>query len=156
MFLKDLNHTMKKALLPLSCCVVAVTLITSLAYGQGRIRALVCRGKPGIVIKIERDPSPDNPRNVRVVLQYEKPTQKVDEGFNNLAPGTCSWNPANFPDVPVEPGVIYFDLPKEAQPWSETGKRLIDTTLNAAVHFPDMITLPRIKQQLLQMKLPAK
>lgn len=134
---------MKKALLPLSCYVVAVTLITSLAYGQGRIRALVCRGKPGIVIKIERDPSPDNPRNVRVVLQYEKPTQKVDEGFNNLAPGTCSWNPANFPDVPVEPGVIYFDLPKEAQPWSETGKRLIDTTLNAAVHFPDMITLPR-------------
>jgi hypothetical protein len=67
----------------------------------------------------------------------------VDEDFNNLAPGACSWNPANFPDVPVEPGVVYFDLPKEAQPWSDTGKRLIDTTLNAAVHFPDMITLPR-------------
>lgn len=134
---------MKKALLLLSCCLVAVTLFTSTAYGQGATRVLVCRGKPGIVLKIQKDPSPDNPRNVRVVLQYERATQKVDEDFNNLAPGTCSWNPANWPDVPVEPGIVYFDLPKEAQPWSETIKRLIDTTLNAAVHFPDMITLPR-------------
>lgn len=134
---------MKKAVLLLSCCLAAVTLITSTAYGQGATRVLVCRGKPGINIRIEKDPSPDNPRNVRVVLQYERATQKVDEDFNNLAPGTCAWNPANWPDVPVEPGVVYFDLPKEAQPWSETIKRLIDTTLNAAVHFPDMITLPR-------------
>lgn len=134
---------MKKALFLLSCCLVAVTLIAFPAYGQGTTRILVCRGKPGIVLKIQKDPSPDNPRNVRVVLQYERPTQKVDEDFNNLAPGTCSWNPANWPDVPVEPGIVYFDLPKEAQPWSETGKRLMDTTMNAAVHFPDMITLPR-------------
>ncbi|HEY0677880.1 MAG TPA: hypothetical protein VGD17_06325 [Chitinophagaceae bacterium] len=134
---------MKKALFLLSCCLAAVTLITSLAYGQGATRVLVCRGKPGIVLKVQTDPSPDNPRYVRVVLQYERATQKVDEDFNNLAPGTCAWNPANWPDVPVEPGIVYFDLPKEAQPWSETVKRLIDTTLNAAVHFPDMITLPR-------------
>lgn len=134
---------MKKALFLLSCCLAAVTLLTSLAYGQGATRVLVCRGKPGIVLKVQTDPSPDNPRNVRVVLQYERATQKVDEDFNNLAPGTCAWNPANWPDVPVEPGIVYFDLPREAQPWSETVKRLIDTTLNAAVHFPDMITLPR-------------
>lgn len=134
---------MKKTLLFLSSCLVVVTLITPPAIGQGIIRALTCRGGAAIDIRIDKDPSPDDPGKIRAVLRYQRATQPVDLELNNLAPNTCSWNPGNFPDVPLEPGVVYFDMPKEAQPWSETGPRMIDTTMNAAVHFPDMKTLPR-------------
>lgn len=133
---------MQKVFLLLVYAYIAIFLLPVFAHGQGTTRALTCRGGAGISIKIDKDPSPDDPRNVRAVIRYQKATQ-VDAQFGNLPPGACSWNPGNFPNVPLEPGYVYFDIPKEAQPWSASGTKMIDTSINGAIYFPDMVSLPR-------------
>jgi hypothetical protein len=74
-------------------------------------------------------------------LRYERPERTrafaqegmglVDYGVSiqNL-PGTCTWNPWGFPDIPPEPGVVHFDLPRDAQAWLSPGNK--DTTITAA------------------------
>ena len=118
----------------------------------GRVRELRCRGKEGIDLRVEQDPSPRQPQQVAMVLRYERPTMTrsvgqegmglVDYGMTNAnLPGTCSWNPTGSADVPREPGVVYFDLERDAQTWAPRGTR--DTTINAAVYYPDVASLPR-------------
>jgi hypothetical protein len=118
----------------------------------GRTRELRCRGKEGIDLRVEQDPSPRQPKQVAMVLRYERPTMTrsvgqegmglVDYGMTNAnLPGTCSWNPTGSREVPPEPGVVYFDLERDAQAWAPAGSR--DTTINAAVNYPDLATLPR-------------
>jgi hypothetical protein len=118
----------------------------------GRTRELVCRGKEGIDLRVEQDPSPRQPKQVAMVFRYERATLTrsvgqegmglVDYGVTNAKlPGTCSWNPTGSSEVPPEPGVVYFDLERDAQAWAPKGTR--DTTINAAVYYPDVASLPR-------------
>jgi len=110
----------------------------------GRLRRLVCRGKAGIDLRVHRDTSPSDPggKYVMMVLTY---TPSANEGpdFSGLQPGECGWNPFNFPDEPPEPGRVYFNLLREAQPWSALETRAMDTTVKAGAFFPDPISLPR-------------
>ena len=118
----------------------------------GRIRELRCRGKQGIDLRVEQDPSPRQPKLVAMVLRYEPPKMTrsvgqegmgtVDYGMTNAnLPGTCGWNPFGTSDVPPEPGVVYFDLERDAQAWAGPSNR--DTTINAAANFPDVASLSR-------------
>ena len=106
---------------------------------QGRMRQLVCRGAPDIDLRFDKDPSPLDPRHFRFVLYYKPAHQPVGNAFENLAPGTCSWNPFNFPGVPPEPGTLWFDVPRDA--WG--GGTRADTSLKAAELYPDMTSVPR-------------
>jgi len=110
---------------------------------QGALRELYCRGKAGIALKVDLDPSPRDPRDVVMVLEYARSTAAVRDSLTLIAPGTCTWNPLQHPSVPAEPGRVRFDVRREAQPWSATGTRQMDTTAGAARFFPDPITLPR-------------
>jgi hypothetical protein len=115
-------------------------------------RELRCRGKAGIDLRIDQDPSPRVPKLVAMSLRYERPERTrafaqegmglVDYGVSiqNL-PGTCTWNPWGFPDIPPEPGVVHFDLPRDAQAWLSPGDK--DTTITAAANFPDVASLTR-------------
>lgn len=119
---------------------------------SGITRELKCRGKPNIDLRIDREPSPRDPRFVAMVLRYERPPRTrafsqegmglVDHGAAiQWAPGTCTWNTMGLKEIPPEPGVVYFDLPRDAQSWARPGSR--DTTIDAARLFPDVATLPR-------------
>jgi len=118
----------------------------------GRTRELICRGKEEIDLRVEQDPSPRQPKQVAMVLRYERPKMTTSLGYEGMGtvdygmtnaklPGTCSWNPTGSRDVPPEPGVVYFDLERDAQAWAPPGTR--DTTINAAVSYPDVASLPR-------------
>lgn len=120
--------------------------------GVGRLRELRCRGKQGMELRVHQDPSPRVPALVAMELRYERPKLTrsvgqegmgtVDYGVTNaILPGTCAWNPLGSPDVPPEPGVVYFDLQRDAQAWLSPSDR--DTTINAAVNFPDVASLSR-------------
>ncbi len=105
------------------------------------LRDLVCRGKPGIDLKLYRDPAPDDSRKVLMKLSYQR-AQRPGRDYENLQPGECTWNPYSLPSLPPEPLVVIIEVDREAQHWSTPGAQL-DTTINAAVFFPDPITLPR-------------
>lgn len=119
----------------------------------GTLRELRCRGKPGIDLRNHEEPSPRDAELVTMVLRYERPNRTnrafsqdgmgmVDYGVSlSHLPGTCTWNPLGLPDIPPEPGVVYFDLPRDAQAWASPGDR--DTSITAAVRFPDVTSLPR-------------
>lgn len=118
----------------------------------GRTRELRCRGKEGIDLRVEQDPSRRQPKQVAMVLRYERPKISTSLGYEGMGtvdhgmtiahlPGTCSWNPLLIKDVPREPGVVYFDVDRDAQAWAPPGSR--DTTINAAVNYPDVASLPR-------------
>jgi hypothetical protein len=113
------------------------------AGAQGRVRELFCRGNTGLALKVDLDPSPRDTANVVMSLDYKRPSTLPVSDLRNLEPGTCSWNPYNFPGAPVEPGRVRFDVRRQGQPWSATGTRMMDTTVGAARFFPDPITLPR-------------
>jgi hypothetical protein len=106
---------------------------------QGRIRELVCRGAPDIDLRFDKDPSPLNPRMIRFVLRYKPGQQPVGTEYENLAPGACTWNRFNLPDMPVEPGTLWFDAEREFL----GGGPLPDTSIKAAELYPDRTTIPR-------------
>lgn len=108
--------------------------IDDYARVAGRIRELNCRGKPGIDLRVEQDPSPRVADQVAMVLRYERPA-------GQFVPGSCSWNLGGFPDIPPEPGVVHFDLARDGQPWASPGAR--DTSIESAEHYPDVASLPR-------------
>lgn len=125
------------------CTLVIATLIAaSTLEAQGRVRELYCRGNTGISLKVDQDPSPRDTAGVVMLLEY-KPTALGAGDVHALPPGTCSWNVFGLKDVPVEPGRVRFDVKRYAQRYSDTAKRIMDTTARAAVFFPDPITLPR-------------
>ena len=120
--------------------------------GTGRVRELMCLGKPGIDLRVDREPSPRDPRLVAMVLHYERPKRvtslsyegmgTVDNGVSlQYLPGTCGWGGGVYPDIPLEPLVVYFDLPRDGQPWAPAGQR--DTTIDAAASYPDVASLTR-------------
>ena len=114
------------------------------AAPTGRTRELVCRGKPGIDLRIEQDPSPRRADQVAMVLRYERPREvrsAGQEGSVQFVPGSCSWNLGGFEGVPPEPGEVYFDLPRDAQAHAGPGQR--DTTAAAAIAFPDIASMSR-------------
>jgi hypothetical protein len=136
-----------KSLLTMALSAAALVTPVGRARSVFTLRDLVCRGKPGIDVKVDRSPSPDDPRSVRMVLHFGKATPPVGSDYENLAPGTCSWNPANMGTVPHESLVVYFDVAPQAQLWSSTGTRDMDTTVNAAIFFKDTISIPRYFSQ---------
>jgi hypothetical protein len=118
----------------------------------GATRELRCRGKAGIPLRVQHDPSPRQPKLVAMELRYERPELKrsfgqegmglVDYGVSlQFLPGTCTWNAGGFPDIPPEPGFVYFDLERDAQAWRSPKDR--DTTIAAAASFPDVASLTR-------------
>jgi hypothetical protein len=87
-----------------------------------------------------------------MVLHYERPTRvrslsyegmgTVDNGVSlQYLPGTCGWGGGVYPDIPLEPLVVYFDLPRDGQSWAPAGQR--DTTIDAAAAYPDVASLTR-------------
>ena len=122
---------------------LALLAATSPLGAQGTTRELICRGKAGIVVKVDQDPSPRDTSQVVMVLEYTRFTAVLRDSLQLLAPGTCTWNSYQFPGYPVEPGRVRFDVSRQAQPWSATERRQMDTTVGAARFFPDPITLPR-------------
>ena len=112
--------------------------------GRGVLRALGCRGKEGIRLRVYQDPSPNDVsgRSVTMVLEYARPSAAPAD-YKLLQPGECSWNPGGAAGVPPEPGRVYFDVLREAQPWSAFETRQMDTTITAGAYFPDPISLPR-------------
>ena len=110
---------------------------------QGVLRELTCRGVSGIALKVDQDPSPRNPSYVVMALDYKRPTKQPGSDLHQLEPGTCTWNPLGAADSPPEPGRVRFDVPREAQLWSATVTRNMDTTAGAGRLFPDPISLPR-------------
>jgi hypothetical protein len=104
---------------------------------------LVCRGVSGISLKVDQDPSPRDPASVTMALRYKPATKPTGPDVRLLEPGTCTWNPLGASGVKPEPGIVRFDVRREAQPWSLNTTRMLDTTAGAARFFPDPITLPR-------------
>ena len=76
-------------------------------------------------------------------LDYTRSTAILRDSLQLLAPGSCTWNSYAFAGYPVEPGRVRFDVRRQAQRWSDTATRMMDTTAGAARFFPDPITLPR-------------
>lgn len=122
---------------------LAVLATTTPLGAQGTIRELDCRGNTGMVLRVEQDPSPRDTAAVTMVLEYKRAASATGGDSRTLDPGTCSWNPGGWAGFPVEPGRVRFDVPREAQPYSATETRMMDTTARAAVFFADPITLPR-------------
>ena len=123
--------------------VLAVLTSAPTLGAQGTMRELWCRGKAGIALKVDQDPSPRDPLDVVMVLEYARSTANVRDSVQLIAPGTCTWNPSQHAAIPAEPGRVRFDVRRQAQPWSDTVRRMMDTTVGAARFFPDPITLPR-------------
>lgn len=130
---------------------VAVLSPALLAQG-GAMRELRCRGKPGIDIRVHQEPSPRTPYMVTMALRYERPKETrtlgqvgmgtVDYGVSlQLIPGSCTWRYDGSKDIPFEPGVVYFDIVRDAQQYAAPGAR--DTTIDVAMNFPDVVSLPR-------------
>jgi hypothetical protein len=111
----------------------------------GQARELICRGKPGIDVRVEQDPSPRRADQVAMVLRYERPREVRSAGQEGsgveFIPGSCTWNLGGFEGVPPEPGMVYFDLPRDAQAHAGPGQR--DTTAAAGIAFPDVVSMPR-------------
>jgi hypothetical protein len=76
----------------------------------GNTRELICRGKPGLHLTTEQDSSPRNPRQVAVSLSYRRSSKPPGTSYEHLEPGSCTWNPGGYADVPAEPGIVRFDL----------------------------------------------
>jgi hypothetical protein len=117
----------------------------------GRVRELVCRGTRGIDMRVHQDPSPRSPALVAMVLHYGRAkaarsiggdgTYSLDVGGNiQFTPGSCTWSTGTR-DAPLEPGVVYVDLPRDAQAWLAAGSR--DTSVSSAAGFADVTSLPR-------------
>jgi hypothetical protein len=123
--------------------VVATLACVSTVGAQGRIRDLTCRGKAGIALKVDLDPSPRDTARVVMSLDYTRSTAVIGDSLKQLAPGTCTWNSYGFEGYPVEPGRVRFDVWRQAQRWSDTATRMMDTTVGAARFYPDPVTLPR-------------
>lgn len=107
----------------------------------GVIQQLVCRGNPTIDLRASE--SPWGPDFIMMELRYQRSEEKAGWDYAGLAPGTCTWNPLGFPSIPREPGTVSFQVRREAQLWSATDTRPMDTTYQAAAFFPDPVTLPR-------------
>jgi hypothetical protein len=127
----------------LTIAPLVVLLAASPLRAQGVTRELVCRGNTGMTLRIDQDPSPRDTANVVMVLEFTRSTKALGGDFRALDPGTCSWNPVSVATIPPEPSRVRFEVRREAQPWSATGRRMMDTTVRAAVFMPDPITLPR-------------
>ena len=132
-----------RARLALLGVVLGLVAASVRAHAQGNTRELFCRGNTALPLKVDLDPSPRDTANVVMSLDYKRPPTLPVSDLRKLEPGTCTWNPYNFPGVPVEPGRVRFDVRRQGQPWSGTGTRMMDTTVGAARFFPDPITLPR-------------
>ena len=100
-----------------------------LTPSSARVRHMVCRGKAGIDLRMERDPSPRDSRAVAMVLRYARSTRTPGADFSNLDPGTCSWNPGGYSDVPPEPGIVQFDVPLG---WLAPGEYAIELNAKSA------------------------
>ena len=122
---------------------------TTRQTASGRIRDLRCRGKPGIDMKVYQESSPRTPKLVTMVLRYDRPRETrsvgqegmgtVDHGMSlQLVPGSCTWRYADSRGIPIEPGVVYFDIPRDAQAGSAR-----DTTIDVAMNFADVVSLTR-------------
>ena len=122
---------------------------------SGRMRELRCRGKPGIDIRVYQESSPRTPKLVTMVLRYDRPKETrtlgqvgmgtVDYGASlQLIPGSCTWRYDGAKDIPFEPGVVYFDIDRDAQGWTSSAAR--DTTIDVAMNFPDVVSLPRYQR----------
>ena len=127
---------------PTFALVLLATIAASLD-AQGSTRSLSCRGKPGMVLRVDQDPSPRDTANVTMVLEYRRPATPPGSDLRKLEPGTCTWSPTGWPNFPVEPGRVRLDVRRQGQRWSATGRRMMDTTVRSAIWFPDPITLPR-------------
>ena len=127
----------------LSLSLSVLLALASTVSAQGRIRELTCRGKAGIALKVDLDPSPRDTADVVMSLDYTRSTAILRDSLQLLAPGSCTWNSYAFAGYPVEPGRVRFDVRRQAQRWSDTATRMMDTTAGAARFFPDPITLPR-------------
>ena len=123
--------------------LLAALASASTLDAQGRIRELTCRGKAGIKLGVDLDPSPRDTAHVVMVLEYTRSTAVLRDSLRQLAPGSCTWNPYGFEGYPVEPGRVRFDVLRQAQRYSDTTTRIMDTTVGAARFFPDPISLPR-------------
>ncbi len=125
---------------------------TPLPSTTGRMRDLRCRGKSGIDLRVHQDPSPRSATHVTMVLRYDRPKEVrsvgqegmglVDYGMSlQFIPGSCTWRFAGVTDIPAEPGILYFDILRDAQTWRRPGTR--DTTLDVAMNFPDVEAITR-------------
>ena len=116
----------------------------------GVTRELVCRGKPGIDLRVHRESVPERPGHVTMVLRYERLKEVhniVQRGMGGyetrsfqFIPGSCTWG-GGWPGIPFEPLIVYFDLPRDAQTHLAPAQR--DTTPRAAVSYPDMASVRR-------------
>jgi hypothetical protein len=116
----------------------------------GVTRELVCRGKPGIDLRVHRESVPERPGHVTMVLRYERLkevhsiVQRGMGGYESRSfqfiPGSCTWG-GGWPGIPFEPLVVYFDLPRDAQTHLAPAQR--DTTARAAVSYPDVASVRR-------------
>ena len=126
----------------------------SVRPATGNMRELRCRGKQGIDLRVHRDPVPGQPGMVTMALRYDRvkaiPSLStsstgmglIDNGMTYLfIPGACNWGSGYIPQIPGEPGVVYFDLPRDAQANIQPGSR--DTSVTAAALFPDPTSFPR-------------
>jgi hypothetical protein len=136
------SHDTARRIARLALVLAALASATTLG-AQGTMRELYCRGKAGLALKVDQDPSPRDTRDVVMVLEYARSTAVVRDSVQLIAPGTCTWNPYGHPTIPAEPGRVRFDVRRQAQAWTDTGTRRMDTTVGAARFFPDPITLPR-------------
>ena len=128
-----------------------VAVLSSVLHAQtGNTRDLRCRGKPGIDIRVHQDPSPRTARLITMVLRYDLPKEtrtlspsgmgSIDYGMSlQLIPGSCTWRYDGARNIPVEPGVLYFDIDRDAQSYAAVR----DTSIDVAMNFPDAVSLPR-------------
>ena len=132
--------------------IQATVLSPALHAQSGTTRDLRCRGKPGIDIRVHQDPSPRTSSLVTMVLRYERPreTRTLEQGSMGslnygvslqLIPGSCTWRYDGVTNIPLEPGVVYFDIDRDAQAWKAPSAR--DTTIDVAMNFPDVVSLTR-------------
>jgi hypothetical protein len=88
----------------------------------GVLRQLVCRGRAGLHLTPRPDSS--STREAAVTLAYRRNPRPSGDNYQELEPGTCSWNPGGDASLPPEPGRVHFSLAREGSAWVPDPKTL--------------------------------
>lgn len=120
---------------------------TTAAGTDGIIRQLMCRGGPsGFEFRVVADPSPaypDPPRRIRLAIRYRVhlASDTAELALGGMNPGSCGWD-MQF-GAPKPQGEVIVDLQTDAQESSVSLGVPRDTSLRAALSYPDTTTLKR-------------
>ena len=120
---------------------------TTAAGTEPIIRQLMCRGGPsGFEFRVIANPSPaypDPPQHVRLAIRYRAhvASDTTELSLGGMSPGSCGWD-MQF-GAPKPPGEVIIDLETDAQASSVSLGLPRDTSIRAALSYPDTATFKK-------------